>query len=146
MIIIIQKVHQTSARRPDLEIVNKKKKKKRTCRIVGFAVPTDPRAKLKESEKKDKYQGLERELKNYGTWKWRWCRLWLARSVRSPKDSTGIRNFGNMTTSRDHPNHSIVDIGQNTKSPGELRRFAVTQTPVRNHQLMLMRRTLKSVK
>ena len=31
----------------------------------------------------------------------------------------------------------IIIISQNTKSPGDLRRL-VTQTPVRNHQLMLM--------
>ena len=30
-------------------------KKKRTCKIVDFAVPTDHRIKQKESEKKDKY-------------------------------------------------------------------------------------------
>ena len=35
--------------------------------------------------------------------------------------------------SRDHPNYSIIKIGQNTeKCPGDLRRFAVTQTLVRN--------------
>ena len=37
--------------------------KKRTCRIVDFAVPADRRVKLKESEKKDKYLDLDRELK-----------------------------------------------------------------------------------
>ena len=38
-------------------------KKKRTCKIVDFAVPTDLRVKMKESEKKDKYLDLARELK-----------------------------------------------------------------------------------
>ena len=34
---------------------------------------------------------------------------------------------------------SIVEIGQNIgKSPGDLRRLAVTQTPVRNYQFTLM--------
>ena len=33
------------------------------CRIVDFALPADHRVKLKESEKKDKYVDLERELK-----------------------------------------------------------------------------------
>ena len=37
-------------------------------------------------------------------------------------------------------------IGQNTKKmPGDLRRLAVTQTPVKNHQLMLVWKTLKRV-
>ena len=42
-------------------------------------------------------------------------------------------------TSGDHPNDSIIENGQNTKkSPGDLRRLAVTQTPVKNHRLTLM--------
>ena len=41
----------------------KKRKKKRTCRIVDFVVPADHRVKLKESEKRDKYLHLARELK-----------------------------------------------------------------------------------
>ena len=36
---------------------------KKTCPIVNFAVPVDHRLKLKESEKKDKYHNLLRELK-----------------------------------------------------------------------------------
>ena len=42
---------------------NLQKKKKRTCIIVDFAVPADHRIKQKESEKKDKYLDLARELK-----------------------------------------------------------------------------------
>ena len=57
----IQTDHLISARRPDLII--KKKKKKRTYKIVNFAVPTDHRIKLKECEKKDEYLDLARELK-----------------------------------------------------------------------------------
>ena len=48
------------ARRPDLIIINKKK---RICKIIDFAVPTDLRINLTECEKKDKYLGLARELK-----------------------------------------------------------------------------------
>ena len=47
-------------RRPNLIIINKKK---RTCKIVDFAVPAYHRIKLKECEKKDKYLDLARELK-----------------------------------------------------------------------------------
>ena len=48
------------------------KKKNRISRIEGFAVPADHGAKLKESEKKDKFLDLARELKkkNDRTWKW----------------------------------------------------------------------------
>ena len=42
---------------------------------------------------------------------------------------------------------SITRISQNTeKSPGDLRRLAVTQTPVRNHQLTLVGKSFKGVK
>ena len=54
--------HQIPARRPNLIIINNKKKK-RICKIVDFAVPADHRINLKESEKKDKYLDLARELK-----------------------------------------------------------------------------------
>ena len=53
--------HLIPARRPDLIIINKKKK--RICKIVDFAVSVDHRINLKESEKKDKYLDLTRELK-----------------------------------------------------------------------------------
>ena len=53
--------HLISARRPDLIVIYKNKK--RTCKIVDFAVPADHRIKLKECEKKDKYLDLARELK-----------------------------------------------------------------------------------
>ena len=42
---------------------NNQQQKKRTCKIVDSAVPADDRIKLKESEKKDKYHNLTRELK-----------------------------------------------------------------------------------
>ena len=41
----------------------KKKKKKKPCQIEDFVVPADPRVKLKESEKRDKYLDLAWELK-----------------------------------------------------------------------------------
>ena len=51
--------HLISARQPGLLIINKKKKK----RTVDFAVPAKHRVKPKESEKRDKYLDLARELK-----------------------------------------------------------------------------------
>ena len=35
----------------------------RTCKIVDFAIPADHRIHVKESEKKDKYLNLAREIK-----------------------------------------------------------------------------------
>ena len=63
-------IHLISAKRPDLIII----KKKRTCRIVDFAVLADHRIKLKESEKKDEYLDLARELK----------KLWLIKFTIIP--------------------------------------------------------------
>ena len=60
--IYIHTDHLISARRPDLIIITKKKKK-RICKIVDFAALADHRIKLKECEKKDKYLDLARELK-----------------------------------------------------------------------------------
>ena len=56
----IQTDHLILARKPDLIIINKKK---RTCKIVDFAVQVHHRINQKESEKKNKYLDLARELK-----------------------------------------------------------------------------------
>ena len=37
----IQTDHLILAKRPDLIIINKKKRKKKTCKIVDFTVPAD---------------------------------------------------------------------------------------------------------
>ena len=55
----------------------------------------------------------------------------------------GPEGLGSWRLRGDHPNDSIVENGQNNvKSHGDLRRLAVTQTPVKDHQLTLMRKTL----
>ena len=56
----IETDHLIPVRRPDIIKINKRK---RICKIVDFAVPTDHRINLRESEKKDKYLDLARELK-----------------------------------------------------------------------------------
>ena len=56
----------------------------RTCKTIDFAVPADQRIKLKESEKKDKYWDLARELKN----------LWNMKVTIIP---IGIGAFGTVT-------------------------------------------------
>ena len=53
--------------------------------------------------------------------------------------ATGTGGLGNEKTSGHYPNYSKFVIGQNTeKSPEDLRRLAVTLTPMENHQLTLM--------
>ena len=57
-----------------------------------------------------------------------WCTQYSHHKI-----SIGTGGLENKKISGDHPNYSIVGIGQNTvRSPGDLRTLAVTQTPVRN--------------
>ena len=96
---------------------------------MDFDIPVDHWVKLKESEKKDKYLDLARELKIYGTWRWQWYQLLLVHLEQSERTGKWTRRLGNQKTKEDHPDNSITKIDQNTeKSPGGLRRLAVTQT------------------
>ena len=126
-----------SARRPGLIVINKKR---RISKIVDFAVPADHRIKLKKCEKKDKYLGLSIELK----------KLWNMKVIIIPILTgafgtvtkgllKGIGRFGSWWVSGNYPNYSIIENGQNTeKSTGNLRKLAVAQTPVKDHQLTLI--------
>ena len=59
----------------------------------------------------------------------------LGRHTRIDKGTGGL---GYKRTNGDHTNYSIIKVDQNTeKCPGDLRRLAVTQALVRNHQLTL---------
>ena len=137
----IQTDHLISARRADLIIINEKKKKKKKTqkRTYKIAVSAAHWIQLKESEKKDKYllgnwkkKTMEHEGDIYTNRNWGF----LYSHQRIIKWFGGIRGW---RTSGDHPNYSIIENGQNTeKSPGDLRRLAVAQTPVKNHQLKLM--------
>ena len=52
---------------------------------------------------------------------------------------TATAGLGRCRPSRDDPNDSIIENGQNTeKIPDHLRRLLVTQTPVKDYQLRLM--------
>ena len=112
---------------------------------MDFAVLADHKVKLKESEKEDKYLDLARELEKTvehesdGYTNYNWC-TWYSHQ----KINKGTGGLGNKRMSGKIPNYIIVKIGQNTeKSPGDLKRFAVTQTPVKDHQQTLMWKTLK---
>ena len=96
-----------------------------------------------ECEKKHKYLDLARELK----------KQWNMKVTIMPIE---IDAFGTVTKgllkgleelevdwmSADHQNNNIIENGQNTeKSPGDLRRLDVTQTPAKDHQMSLMWKT-----
>ena len=136
----IQTDHLIAARRPDLTIINKKK---RTCKIVDFALPADHRIKLKECEKKDKYLDLARELKkNYGT------------IIPIVIGAFGTVTKGLLKGLEDLEVGGRVETIQTTavlrtarilrsvlETWGDL---PVTQTPVKNHRLTLMWKALIS--
>ena len=114
---------------------------------MDFFVPTNRRVKLKECKKRDKYLDFAWEQKKtvgHGSDDYTncsWC-SWYSHQM------IGIRAevLGSNRTGRDSPNYSIVEIGQNTeKGPGDLKRLAVTQIPVENHQLTLMWKTLTEI-
>ena len=88
----------------------------------------------------DKYLDIARELKKNmehegdGDTKCNW-------RARQPLERIGTWavGLGNKRTSGDHPVYSSIEIGQNTdKNPGDLKRLAVTQTPVKNNYQILM--------
>ena len=107
---------------------------------MDFAIPTDNRVKIKESKNGNKYLDLARELRklrnmrvtdgdatcNWNTWN------------NPPMFLKEVTRVGNQRTNRDHIDNSILEICQNPeKSTGNLRRLAVTQTPVKDHQQTL---------
>ena len=52
---------------------------------------------------------------------------------------TGTGGLENVRMSRDHSNYGIVEIVPITeKSPGDLRRLAITQFSLKNHRLILV--------
>ena len=58
---------------------------------------------------------------------------------QSQRIGNGTERLGNETTSGDYPDYSMITIGQNAeRRRGDLKRLAVTQTPVRNIKLTLM--------
>ena len=117
--------------------------KKRTYRIVDFAIQADHRVKLKECEMKDiapTLPGIEKTVEHEsGDYtNCSWC-CWYCHQRISTRTG-GLRN---NRTSGDHPKYGIIELDQNTeKSPGHLTRL-VTQTPVRNHQLTPVWKALK---
>ena len=104
------------------------RQKKRTCKIVDFAVLADHRLRLKRSEKKDKYLDLTRELKKLWNMKVTFIPIIIAALGTVTKGvNKGTGGLGNKRTYWKPSNYCITDIGQNTeKSPGDVRRLAVT--------------------
>ena len=70
---------------------------------------------------------------------------WYARNSHQRIDK-GTGRPGDKRTNRDNFSKHIIGICQNTKkSPGDLRRLAVTHIPVENHHLTLVWKTSKRI-
>ena len=107
---------------------------------MDFAVPADHRIKLKESEKKDKYLDLARESKKLWNMKVTIIPIMIGAFGTVTKGLGDLEIRGRVETIYLY----IIEIGQNTeKSPGDLRRVAVIQISVKDHQLTLIWKTLK---
>ena len=132
------------ARWPDIAIINKKKE---NLLVYGLCHSCRPLSKkIKENEKRDNTKIL---LENKKTWELKgnndtnckWC------AQNNPQMiCKGTGRLENKRTSWEHLHYSIINISQNTeRSPGDLRRFAVTQTAVKNHQQTLRWKTPKGI-
>ena len=115
-------------------------KKKGTCRIVNF----DHRAKLKEREKRDKYLDLVREQKKLWNMKVTVIPIVIgALGTVTKGPEQGLEDLeirGSVATIQAT---ALLRLPRIWKSPGDVRRHAVTQTPVENHQLTLVWKILK---
>ena len=94
----------------------------------------------KESEKKNKYLYIARELKKTmehevdGDTSCVWC-TWND----SQRIGKGTGELENKKTKGDYLDDKIIEIDLNTeKSPGDSRRLAVTLTPVKDHPQTLV--------
>ena len=133
--IEIQTDHRILARRTDLVVVNKKKREPADMWTLSFRKKYNYLDFTSEQKKGREHEGDSDTNCNWCTWNY---------PERIEKET---RRYENQRTSGDHPGYSVIKIDQNTeKSPGDLRKFAVTQTAVRKHHLTLLWKTPKRVK
>ena len=98
---------------------------------------TDHRIKLEKKSKRG--IDLARELKNKQTMEYEgddYTNRDLCIRYSNWKTIKGNGGLVNWKKYGDHPNDNVVENGQNTeKTPGDVRRLAVTETPKKDHQL-----------
>ena len=116
-----------------------------SSRRPHLAIPADYWIKLKENQQRDNNVELAKRSREHagdiGT-TCKWC-TWK----NSKRSGKATRRPGNKRTNEEDPDYSIIIIGQNTeKGLGDSGRLAITQTPVKNHQLTFVRKTFKIIK
>ena len=105
---------------------------------MNFVILEDYKVKIKEIKKTDKYFDLARELRKL------WSRGVMVILIVTSMFRKRAGRVGDQRMNSDHQDCSIVKINQNTeKSPGDLRRLAVTRTSLKDHQLTLTGKTNK---
>ena len=105
--------------------------------MVSFAASGDHRIKIKNAKIETSTWNWPGNQDGNGDTNFNWL-FWGS----SQKFGKGAGRVGNQRKNHDYPDFSIVVIGQNTKkSLGNLRKLAVTETPVEDHQLKLARNT-----
>ena len=136
---VIQTDDLTLDRRPGLELVNKKE----NLSNRGFCCPADhwvKWVKFKENEKRDKYFDFARKLKKQWNMKVTVIAILigaLGTITKSLDKRAG--GVGDRSTSGNHHDYNLIKIGQNSeKRPKNLRRLAITQTPMKDHQQTLV--------
>ena len=89
-----------------------------------------------QRKKKHKYLNLTRKLKKLWNMKVTVIPIVIGDLEQSQRLSKRAGGVGYRRTNWDHTNYCIIEVGQNTKkSPEDLRKLAVTQIPVKYHQL-----------
>ena len=126
---VIQTDRLIPAWRPDLSDNFKKLK---TCPLVDFNFTANHRNQRKRKERQvfGPWQRTEKtaEHEDNGDTNCNWCTR--NGSKRLVRKTGGIRHQRKI---RNHPDYCIIEISQNTaKSPRDLRKLTVTQTPAKD--------------
>ena len=117
---------------------------KRICNLVYFDTAMDHKVKMKESKNIDKYLNLTKELKKLWNMELMVIPIIVVAEGTVPKDFekrlARLEIRGRIETIQT----AALVISSNTqKSPGDLKRPAVNQTPVKDLQLKLVWKTRK---
>ena len=107
---------------------------------MDFAAPVDNRVKIKENKKRGNYVNLAWEIRKLWNMKVKVIAIVInALGVNLKHLERGLEELEigrRIETS--------LKIGQNNEnSPGDLRRLAITQSPVKKHHLTMLWKTLK---
>ena len=144
----IQTNYLISARRPD--IVKVRTKVNITCRKVDFPVSAEHRGKIKESQKRDKYQDLARGLRKLWNMKMTVIRIVFHAPGTIPKLLiNGLGDLEIIGQVEHTPTLALVRSGRILRRVleawGGLKTLAITQTSERIYQVTLVGKTLSAV-